>query len=70
MNRGGSALYEDDIESVLISEDQVQTKVAELAAVVSKDYEGARSGSVEPVTWPGARVERRGELLTWAPAAG
>jgi hypoxanthine phosphoribosyltransferase len=38
----GSALYEDDIESVLISEDQVQTKVAELAAVVSKDYEGRK----------------------------
>jgi len=35
-------LYEDDIESVLISEDQVQAKVAELAAVVSKDYEGRK----------------------------
>jgi hypoxanthine phosphoribosyltransferase len=38
----GSALYEDDIESVLISEDQVQAKVAELAAIVSKDYEGRK----------------------------
>jgi hypoxanthine phosphoribosyltransferase len=35
-------LYEDDIESVLITEEQVQAKVAELAASVSKDYQGRK----------------------------
>jgi hypoxanthine phosphoribosyltransferase len=35
-------VYDDDIESVLISEEQVQAKVAELAAAVSKDYAGRR----------------------------
>jgi len=33
-------VYEDDIESVLITEDQVQAKVHELAAQISKDYGG------------------------------
>ncbi len=33
-------MYEDDIESVLLTEDQVQTKVRDLAAQVSKDYAG------------------------------
>jgi hypoxanthine-guanine phosphoribosyltransferase len=33
-------VYEDDIESVLLTEDQVQTKVRDLAAQISKDYAG------------------------------
>ena len=33
-------MYEDDIESVLLTEDQVQTKVRDLAAQISKDYAG------------------------------
>ncbi len=33
-------MYEDDIESVLLTEEQVQTKVRDLAAQVSKDYAG------------------------------
>jgi hypoxanthine phosphoribosyltransferase len=33
-------VYEDDIESVLLTEEQVQTKVRDLAAQVSKDYAG------------------------------
>ena len=33
-------MYEDDIESVLLTEDQVQTKVGDLAAQISKDYAG------------------------------
>ena len=33
-------MYEDDIESVLLTEDQVQGKVRDLAAQISKDYAG------------------------------
>ena len=33
-------MYEDDIESVLLTEEQVQTKVRDLAVQVSKDYAG------------------------------
>ena len=33
-------MYEDDIESVLLTEEQVQTKVRDLAAQISKDYAG------------------------------
>jgi hypoxanthine phosphoribosyltransferase len=33
-------VYEDDIESVLLTEEQVQGKVRDLAAQVSKDYAG------------------------------
>ncbi|HYY80100.1 MAG TPA: phosphoribosyltransferase family protein, partial [Actinomycetes bacterium] len=33
-------MYEDDIESVLLTEEQVQSKVRDLAAQVSKDYAG------------------------------
>jgi hypoxanthine phosphoribosyltransferase len=33
-------VYEDDIESVLLTEDQVQGKVRDLAAQISKDYAG------------------------------
>ena len=33
-------MYEDDIESVLLTEEQVQGKVRDLAAQVSKDYAG------------------------------
>jgi hypoxanthine phosphoribosyltransferase len=35
-------LYEDDIEQVLITAEQVTAKVAELAALISKDYSGRR----------------------------
>ena len=33
-------MYEEDIESVLLPEEQVQEKVRELAAQISKDYRG------------------------------
>ena len=33
-------MFEDDIESVLITEEQVQGKVRDLAAQISKDYQG------------------------------
>jgi hypoxanthine phosphoribosyltransferase len=33
-------VYEDDIESVLLTEEQVQGKVRDLAAQISKDYAG------------------------------
>ena len=33
-------MYEDDIESVLLTEEQVQGKVRDLAAQISKDYAG------------------------------
>jgi len=33
-------VYEDDIESVLLTEEQVQDKVRDLAAQISKDYAG------------------------------
>src|SRR6266571_1426712 len=36
----GAAVFEDDIESVLITEEQVQGKVRDLAAQISKDYRG------------------------------
>src|SRR6266511_3226200 len=36
----GAAVFEDDIESVLLTEEQVQGKVRDLAAQISKDYRG------------------------------
>src|SRR6266508_5314236 len=33
-------VFEDDIESVLLTEEQVQGKVRDLAAQISKDYRG------------------------------
>jgi hypoxanthine-guanine phosphoribosyltransferase len=33
----GAAVFEDDIESVLLTEEQVQGKVRDLAAQISKD---------------------------------
>ena len=38
--RSQAPVYEDDIESVLLTEDQVQTKVRDLAAQNYKDYAG------------------------------
>ncbi len=35
-----SRVFEDDIESVLLTEEQVQSKVRDLAAQISKDYQG------------------------------
>jgi tRNA(Ile)-lysidine synthase len=35
-----AGVYEDDIESVLLTQDQVQGKVRDLAAQISKDYAG------------------------------
>jgi len=35
-----AGVYEDDIESVLLTQEQVQSKVRDLAAQISKDYAG------------------------------
>src|SRR6266511_2757454 len=42
MNRlpTGATVFEDDIESVLLTEEQIQGKVRDLAAQISKDYRG------------------------------
>jgi hypoxanthine-guanine phosphoribosyltransferase len=37
---GHSSVFEEDIESVLLTDQQIQDKVRDLAAQISKDYQG------------------------------
>ena len=49
----------DDIEKVLVSEEQLKAKVAELGAQISKDYEGKNLDLVSILK----AQERRNTLL-------
>jgi hypoxanthine phosphoribosyltransferase len=40
VQQDGARVYDDDIESVLVSEKQIRSRIAELAATIDRDYAG------------------------------